>query len=180
VRLGPDGLNAATLDAYPDEFAETQNCRVLILATRGGRGQKQARELDNPSRGMLALSELEPLSHVVELNERLDASETADAAAVLASLSLWDSPQVERYGPQAHLVGGPAPLESLRTARGADGRTNCAGQHLAWLVAWWTHIGIVEPVSREQLKGTWQAYPDPEAGAVGGVIDTPCSGRTRR
>lgn len=171
ARLGPDALNAGTLSAYLDEFAETPNCGVVILATRGGKGRDTSTDPDDPSRFMSALAELEPLSHVVELAERLDESELADAARVLAPLSLWNRSQVERSGLGAYLVGGPALMTMLQTGRGHDGSTNRAGQHVAWLVAWWAHIGIVEPVTRAQLRVIWQACPDPEAGPASGAID---------
>lgn len=170
TRFGPGGLNAATLSVYLDEFAETPDCHVVILATCGGKGLEASVDADDASRMVSALAELEPLSHIIELDERLDASEQEAAAGVLTPLGLWDRAQVERYGLGAYLVGGPSLVAMLRTGRGSDAVTNRAGQHLAWLIAWWAHLGIVAPVTREQLEAMWQACPDPEVGPARGAI----------
>jgi len=79
--------------------------------------------------------------------------------------------QIVRYGLGAHLVGGPALVEMLRTGRRESvGVTNRAGQHVAWLIAWWSHLGIVDPMPMETLAELWTQFQPPEGAATEGAL----------
>jgi tetratricopeptide (TPR) repeat protein len=161
--LGPQGLNAATLPAYLQEFGGKSKSRVVVLATRGGKGAEAVQPLEESGRVSSALNELATESYPVELSEALDEGELTTATRTLNIGGTSAREQIVRYGLGAHLVGGPALVGMLRTGRtGSAGVTNRAGQHVAWLVAWWAHLGIVDPLPKRTLAELWKQFPPPE------------------
>jgi tetratricopeptide (TPR) repeat protein len=169
ARLGRHGLNAVTLSSYLDTFAGRGGSRVVILATQGGKGAESLRAADEDRKIVSALIDIEPHSHRVELDEMLDPTELADAIRVL-SLNDSQRDQVERHGLGAFLVGGPMLIEMLRSGRApGHGQIDRGGQHVAWLIAWWAHIGIAQSMPADTLNTLWKQVPHPE------IVPTPAS-----
>jgi tetratricopeptide (TPR) repeat protein len=169
--LGPHGLNAATLPAYLQEFAGRSDAHVVVVGTQGGKGAETVQSNDESGRVSSALNELEIHSYRVEVSEVLNDEELTAATRALNIGATPAREQIVRYGLGAHLVGGPALVEMLRTgSREAVGVTNRAGQHVAWLIAWWAHLGIIDPMPKETLAELWTQFPPPEGAATEGTL----------
>ncbi|MGA2163989.1 MAG: tetratricopeptide repeat protein, partial [Solirubrobacteraceae bacterium] len=169
--LGPHGLNAATLPSYLQEFAGRSDSCVVVLGTQGGKGAETVQSNDESGRVSSALNELATQSYRIDISEVLNEDELTTATRALNVGATPAREQIVRYGLGAHLVGGPALVEMLRTGSARSvGVTNRAGQHVAWLIAWWAHLGIVDPMPKETLAELWTRFPPPEGAATEGTL----------